>query len=488
MTPELPAIIYPVALPLMGAFLLPIAARSLPELAGALGRVVVLVSMAVSAMLASSVWSSGPAVSAMGGFAAPLGIVFYADRLAMLFVLALHAGVFLFWPRGRGENAGAFTLMLTLLGGGSGLALSGDLFNIFVFYEIAAVASYGLAASGGGRAGYAAAIRFLILGSLGSTLALVGIALVYGATGTLNLADLARLAPQKLNNPLGLSAFLLLLIGFGVKAELTPVNTWAPEVYGAAPARVAALLAGVVSKLAIVVILRFLVLAFPMPAAHAALLVTGVLGVIAGELAAWRAPNLNQAFSYSSIAQLGMVAMAFSISGPAGIAAGVALALHHAVVKPAFFMLAGGWRAPLESLKGAAKDSPLAAGLFVLLSLSIIGIPPLPGFWAKFLFLKAAMASSWSLVWFAAAVMLAATVVEAAWLLRAISAFYASAPQGAPRPPRPGMEHLGPALALGALLLAAMIFTAPLGASINALADEAGGARAIAARVLDKGE
>ncbi len=487
MTHSLPAIIYPVAIPLMGAFLLPIAARSIPELASALGRVTVLVSLAMSAWLASSVWASGPAVSAMGGFAAPLGIVFYADKLAMLFVLALNAAVFLFWPRGKGESAGAFTLMLTLLAGGSGLALSGDLFNIFVFYEITAVASYGLAASGGNKAGYAAAIRYLILGALGSTLALTGIALIYGVTGTLNLADLARLAPTKLANPLGLSAFLLLLLGFGVKAELIPVNSWVPEVYGAAPVRVTALLAGLVSKLAMVVILRFLVLAFPLTGAHAALLVIGMFGVIAGELAAWRAPNLTQTFSYSSIAQLGMVAMAFAISGPAGIAAGVALALHHAVVKPAFFMLADRWRGPVEGLAGAAKDSPLAAALFVLLSLSILGIPPLPGFWAKFLFLKAAMASPSSLVWLGAAVLLAGTVIEAAYLFRAVSILY-SAPADKTPPARLTMDHLGPALALGAILLAAMIFTAPLGASINALAGQAGDAQAIAARVLDKGE
>ncbi len=487
MSQSLPAIIYPVAIPLMGAFLLPIGARRMAELAGLFGRIVVLLSFSTSVALAVSIWTAGPAVSAMGGFAAPLGIVFHADRLAMLFLLALNVAVFLFWPRGEGDNAGAYTLMLALLAGGSGLILSGDLFNIFVFYEIAAVASYGLAASGRNRAGFAAALRFLILGSVGSSLMLIGIALIYARTGTLNLADLSRIAPQALSGPVGLAAFILLLAGLGVKAELVPLNTWVPEVYGAAPARVSALLAGVVSKLAMVVALRFLVQVFPGNGAHTVLLVAGILGVLAGELAAWRAGSLMETFSYSSIAQLGMVALAFSISGAAGIAAGIALALHHAVVKPAFFMLAARWRGPVGGLAGAVKDSPLAVWLFVILSLSIIGIPPFPGFWAKFLFLKAAFAAPSAGTWIAVFVMLAGTVVEAAYLFRAVMVFFSARERGGSTP-RFAFDHLAPALGLGAVLLAAMVFIAPLGASISGMADEASDAAAMAARVLDRGE
>ncbi len=487
MTNHLPAIILPVVIPLIGAFLLPIAARSMPAALSAMGRATAGASFAAAILLAWSVWSSGPAVSAMGGFAAPLGIVFYADRLAMLFVLALHAAVLLFWPRGEGESKGAFTLMLTLLAGGSGLALSGDLFNIFVFYEIVAVSSYGLAASGEKASAPAASLRYLLLGAMGSSLMLIGIALIYAAAGTLNLADLSQIAPKALSGPLGLAAFLLLLLGLGVKAELVPVNTWVPEVYAAAPVRVTALLAGVVSKLAIVVILRFVVQVFPAEGPRMLLLLAGVLGIVAGELAAWRARTLTEIFSYSSIGQLGMVALAFSISGAAGIAAGVAIALHHAVVKPAFFLLAGKWRGPVETLRGAAMRNPWAGALFVILALSIVGIPPLPGFWAKYMFLKAAFASSSAAVWFAAFVLLAGAVVEAAYLFRA-AAFLFGRPEGDETHAAGAFApaSLGAAFGLGALLLAAMIFIAPLGASINSLADEAADAPAMAARVLNK--
>ncbi len=477
-----PQIIFPVAIPLIAAFLLPIAGRCHAGFGRIFGRAAVLVTFLASALLAWQVAGAGPASSAMGGFKAPLGIVFYADNLAMAFVLLLNIGVWLFWPSGDEDRSGPYTLLLTLLGGGAGLVLSGDLFNIFVFYEIVAVASYGLAASGGSAAGFGASLRYLLLSALGSSLALMGIALVYAAAGTLNLADLALLAPDVLRGPPGAAAFLLLLIGFGVKAELFPVNSWVPEIYASAPVRVTSLLAGIVSKLALIVILRFLVLVFPMPSAYGLLLTLGILGVLAGELAAYRARDLNSTFAWSSIAQLGVIAIAFSIPGPAGIAAGIALALHHAVVKPAFFFIADKWRGDVKLLSGGARTSPLVAALFVLLSLSIIGIPPLPGFWAKYLLLDAAFSSS-PAYWLAAAVVLAGAVVEGAYLFRAAGFFY-----GGPQKGRgaalfmPG--ELVPAFVLGAVLLVAMFAIAPLGAYITSMAVQAADVPAIAAQIL----
>ncbi|HHK73868.1 MAG TPA: NADH-quinone oxidoreductase subunit J [Rhizobiales bacterium] len=482
-----PQIVFPVVIPLFAAFLLPIARRCHGSLGDVFGRGAVLLSFLASALLAWQVADSGPASSAIGGFRAPLGIVFYADTLAMAFVLLLNIGVWLFWPAGAQKSAGAQTLMLVLLGGGAGLVLSGDLFNIFVFYEIVAVASYGLAASGGSAAGFGASLRYLLLGALGSSLALMGIALIYATAGTLNLADLALLAPHVLRGPAGAAAFLLLLIGFGVKAELFPVNSWVPEVYASAPVRVTSLLAGIVSKLAMVVILRFLVLVFPIPSAYGLLLVIGIFGVLAGELAAYRARDLNATFAWSSIAQLGVIAIAFSIPGPAGIAAGIALALHHAVVKPAFFFIADKWRGDVQLLGGGAKVAPLVSALFVLLSLSIIGIPPLPGFWAKYMLLDAAFAVSSPAYGLAVAVVLAGAVVEAAYLFRAAGIFYGRAPAGR-GVPLFLLGELAPAFVLGAVLIIAMLALPVLGGYITSMAVEAADAPAIASQILIGGK
>jgi formate hydrogenlyase subunit 3/multisubunit Na+/H+ antiporter MnhD subunit len=461
------------ALPLLAAFLLPVVWRASP-IAGRLFGPLVLAVNVVVGLLAWDDVAGQALVIALGGFQPPFGIAFYIDRLALLFAVAVSLAILLLWPAGRDGDSAVreATLTLVLAAAGTGLAMSGDLFNIYVFYELTAVASYGLAAARGTGAGYAATMRFVVIGSFGAALMLIGVALVYQAAGTLNLAQLAQVAPGTLDGPLGLAAFVFMLFGAGVKAELFPVNTWVPEVYGAASKRVAGLLAGIISKLALLIILRLLVLVFQHAEAQQILLLLGVSGVITGELAAWRARDLTRMLAYSSIAQLGVMFIAFSIPGEAGVFAGLAVALHHMVVKPALFLLAGRWGGAVERLDGAAQASPLAAALFILLALSLIGIPPLPGFWAKFLVVSSALAQPGAAHAFAAAAILFAAVVEASYLFRVVARLYRRLP-AARLPQAPGRRDLAVGSLLGAGLVAAVLWLAPVGDGLQGIAAEA---------------
>ncbi|HHH38120.1 MAG TPA: NADH-quinone oxidoreductase subunit J [Sedimenticola sp.] len=458
-----------VALPLITAFLLPVIGRISMAAARWTGPLVLLASLAVGV----SAWlqlGSGAVSLELGGFRPPMGIVLYVDRLALLFAIAVTGGTLLLWPR-NGMGLRPYTLSLLLAASGSGLALSGDLFNIYVFYELVAVVSYGLAVSGRTPAAFAATIRYLVISGFGAALALAGIALVYDATGTLNLAQLAQLAPEKLNGLQGLSAFVLLLIGIGVKAELFPVNTWVPEIYATAPKRVSALLAGLISKLALVVILRLVVLIFPLPEAHTLMLVLGILGVLTGELAAWRARDLPRVLAYSSIGQLGIMFIAFSVPGEAGVFAGLAVALHHLLVKPALFLLAERWSGALTNLAGAARVSPLGAALFVLFSLSLLGIPPLPGFWAKLLVLTSLAQAGGALHYGGAAAIMLGMVLEASYLFRIIARMY-QAPVPAGAPAAHGRLDLATSSLLGVGLIAAVFLLAPLADRLQGIAAE----------------
>ncbi|HEC84483.1 MAG: NADH-quinone oxidoreductase subunit J [Candidatus Parabeggiatoa sp. nov. 2] len=465
--------IWLVALPLLGAFLLPIVYRQHTIVGYWTGPFILLINFAIALGLWHGI-ANGPQIIAMGGFSAPLGIIFYVDKLALLFVIAVVLGTLVLWlgkERGKVQEE---TLLLLIVAGGCGLALSGDLFNIYVFYEIVALASYGLAASKGSGAGYGASLRFLILGALGSSLLLLGIALIYAVTGTLNLAHLAELAPQMLNGSTGLVAFALILIGLGVKAEVFPVNTWVPEVYATAPARVSALLGGIVSKLALLVVLRLLVLIYDDTSAYLLLLNLGVLGVLTGELAALRATDLRQVLAYSSIGQLGLVAIAFSIPGSAGVIAGIALALHHALVKPALFMLTPAWGGHLKRLVGAAQVSMPGALLFLVLALSLIGIPPLPGFWAKFLLVTGALGTTENVAWYqmAIAVVLIATVIKTAYFMRIARLMFQGQSREKPVS-APHSRELAPALTLVGLLLVSVLTVGPISKSLEAVASEA---------------
>lgn len=459
-----------IVVPLLAAFLLASIGRASVLLARIAGPVVLVASVVMAGQLWLLVQRTGTVVVAVGGFPAPLGIVLHADPLGVIFTLATALMALLLWPRGS-LRVREQTLTLLLVAAGSGMALSGDLFNLYVFYEIVAVACYGLAAGRDRGLAYVAAVRYLILGAVGSALALIGIGLLYRATGTLNLAHMAALAPGTLDGPLGLAAFTLLVIGFGVKAELFPVNTWVPEVYATAGARVSGLLAGVVSKLALVVLVRVLITVYADTSAHLVLLALGLLGVVSGELAALRANDLRRVLAYSSIGQLGLVAIAFAVPGAPGVMAGLAVALHHLVVKPALFLVAESWGGPVSQLAGAGRRAPWAASLFVVLSLSLIGVPPFPGFWAKYLLLRGTLGQP-GLFQLAAAVMLVAAVVEAAYLFRIVRLLYRAdgerAPAGHPR-----AADVVPATLLASVLLVAMLSVAPLGAVVDRIARRA---------------
>ena len=464
-------IVLSVVFPLFAAFLL----QPLHRVSAAVAKAAGPLSLVASLTVLVYVWTlpGDAAVSiALGNFAPPFGISFYVDDLALLFATAVPLFALLFWPSSTDadEAPRRQALMLLLAASATGLALSGDLFNLYVFYELTAVATFGLIAVSGSARSLVAGFRYLVISGLGSVLALLGIAIIYTQTGTLNLAHLALVAPQQLNDPLGLAAFACLLIGFGVKAELFPVNTWVAEVYATAPARISALLAGLVSKLAVLVVVRLLVLVFPQPEAMQLMLVLGVLGVISGELAAWNARDFPRMLAYSSIGQLGIVFIAFSVSGAAGVLAGLTVALHHLVVKPALFSLAVRWNGSLDGLIGAARKAPLAGALFVLFALSLVGVPPLPGFWTKLLVLTGLAQQGQALDWTAFAAILAMTVVEAGYLMRVAGKLYekADAPLAAP-----ASRDKAVAALLGAALLAGTVMIAPLADRLRDIAHQA---------------
>jgi formate hydrogenlyase subunit 3/multisubunit Na+/H+ antiporter MnhD subunit len=339
-----------------------------------------------------------------------------------------------------------------------------------------AVASFGLAASNATGQAYVATIRYLLQSAMGSLLALIGIAIIYLKTGTLTLAHLAELAPSTLHDPLGLAAFALLLIGFGVKAELFPVNTWVPEVYATAPARVSALLAGLVSKLAVLVVVRLLVLVFNQPEAAQLMLVLGVIGMISGELSAWRAKDFPRMLAFSSIGQLGMVFIAFSLPGAIGALAGLAVALHHLVVKSGYFALAARWGGSLNALAGLGRRSPLAGAIYVLFALSLIGVPPLPGFWTKLIILVA-LAQQGPLELAAMAAILVVTAIEANYLFRLAVILYRKDKAAPARLDAPGP-------ALGAGVVAPILALTLLGATV-AIVPVTEGLRVVARQTVD---
>ena len=360
----------------------------------------------------------------VGDWPAPFGIVLVADALAaFLLVLAgvvALAGVAyaLVDVDADGQRLSFHPLYHLMIAGVSGALLTGDVFNLFVWFEVMLMASYVLVAFGGGPSHTRAALQYVVLNLVGSAVMLVAIGGLYATTGTLNMADMAR----RLADPgaygvavlptLGLLAVLLAV--FALKAGLVPFHFWVPAAYRAAPAPVTAVLAGVVKKVGVYAVVRltFTVLAaasFPvsLPAlgiggdsplgfVGPALALAAAASVVLGGVGAVGRDELDELLAYSSISQIGFVVLPLAIAAtvPAartlGIAAALVYAFNHGLAKALLFLASGTIAAAVGStrfgdLGGLAPRTPVLAGSFLLGALALVGIPPLAGFFGKLL-------------------------------------------------------------------------------------------------------
>jgi len=372
----------------------------------------------------------GAAVYQVGGWSAPFGITLVLDGLSA-FMLAIAAGVglasMLFSVRYvTPENQRVYyhPLFHTLLVGVTGAFLTGDLFNLFVWFEVMLIVSYVFVAFYGTDRATAASFRYLVMNVFGSALMLVAVGGLYATTGTLNMADMARrlAAPDAYGiDPapvVGLSALLLAV--FALKAGLVPFQFWVPGAYTAAPTPITAMFAGVTKKVGMYAIVRLYFTVFAtatvpvgpsgVTAASPLAFLVPVLGamgaasIVVGGFGAVGQDRLESVFAYSSVGQVGFIAIPVAIAAAAptealrgaAVAAALVFALHHALAKGLLFLAVGAIEDAtdtdrLRELGGLAGRSPVLSGTVFVGLLSLIGLPPLTGFFGKLLAFDAAV-------------------------------------------------------------------------------------------------
>ena len=441
--------ILPILAPFAAAVLL-LALRDLPM---ATRRRIALVSVAVQVAIAGAlsmaVADGEILVYRLGDWPAPWGIVLVADRLAAWLLLTtsllalfavIHAG------DGADRLGRHFHVLFQMQLFGIAMAfLTGDLFNLFVAFEILLIASYGLLLHGGGAARVRAGLHYVVLNLIGSTLFLFAAGLIYASLGTLNMADIARQAAAVTPENLGLARTggLLLFVVFALKAALLPLFLWLPGAYANTAAPVAALFA-IMTKVGAYALLRADTLMFgPDSGALAGLyeawrLPLALATLAAGMIGALAAPNLARLAAWLVIASIGLLLTAFSF-GTAGIAAGLYYLPHSTFAAALLFLLAEALRR--RRCAGADSFTPerdlprhaLWGGLFFFAAVAAAGLPPLSGFLAKFMILRAASGPVW------VAVLLAALFGTIA-LARAGSAlFFSTRTVEAPPPGAPAL-------------------------------------------------
>ncbi|GAB2692852.1 Na+/H+ antiporter subunit D [Thalassiella azotivora] len=362
--------------------------------------------------------ADGPIAVQAGAWAAPYGITLVADRLAALLVLVsvVVLLVVLAYSIGQGVAEGRqadrarvrfvfYPAYLVLASGVCFAFLTGDLFNLFVAFEVMLTASYVLITLQAGPKGVRSAMTYIVVSLLASALFVVTVGLVYAATGTVNMADLSG-ALAELPDGLRLALALLMLVVFGVKAALFPLYFWLPDSYPVAPAPVTAVFAGLLTKVGVYAIIRTQTLLFPddhdvvgpvLLALAGATLLFGILGAIAQN-------EIKRVLSFTIVSHIGFMVMGLGFFTVAGVAGAVFYVVHHIVIQTTLFCVEGlverrTGTGELNRISGLARSSPMIAALFALPALSLAGFPPFSGFLGKVALVEAGTAvGSWAIV------------------------------------------------------------------------------------------
>jgi multicomponent Na+:H+ antiporter subunit D len=342
----------------------------------------------------------------VGGWAAPLGIEYVLDPLAgFVAVLAGTIGFLVLWYPTRvgfgvepGRGFFLHPLVLLLLGGLLGVAVAGDLFNLFVSLEIYSIASYALIALGGPAAAVAS-YRYLLLGTVGSSLYLLGVGYVYFTTGTLSMSTVGPALTGLTGSPTIAAATALIVIGLGIKMAVFPLHVWLPDAHSHAPPAVAALLASVQVKVAAYALVRILLDVFPQGYVTDDLPVLtllvwfGAAGIVVGSVAAIRQTDLKRMLAHSTVAQLGYIAVGIGLANPIALTGALLHVVNHAAMKACMFFVAGGvieqaGVKKIAHLAGLGARMPATMTAFTIAGVSMVGLPPTAGFFSK-----------WYLVW-----------------------------------------------------------------------------------------
>ena len=386
----------PVLLPLLGAALT-LALRRSPRLQRFISITVLSGVVAVSAMLVYQTDQHGVQVLWIGGWAEPLGIALVCDRLAalMLLVSSLVTLLVLIFSIGQGiSDSGRDTPLsiyyptyLVLTAGIGNAFLAGDLFNLFVGFEVLLFASYVLITLGGTGTRIRAGTTYIVVSLLSSILFLIALAAIYGATGTVNLAQLSQRLGD-IGPGVSLMLQLLLLTVFAIKAAVFPLSAWLPDSYPTAPAPVTAVFAGLLTKVGVYAIIRVQTLLFPESPLHGLLLWAALLTMIVGILGAVAQSDIKRMLSFTLVSHIGYMIFGIGLSTPAGFAGAIFYVAHHITIQTALFLIAGlierfAGSTSLSKLGGLGAVSPRLAVLFFICFMNLAGIPPLSGFLGK---------------------------------------------------------------------------------------------------------
>ncbi|MFC6785324.1 proton-conducting transporter membrane subunit [Halobaculum halobium] len=438
---DLPALL--VVLPIVGALVSLLAGIRWTRSGWYVAAATLALQVAGAVAFAADGLSGAPGSYAVGDFTIPYGIELLVDGLSasMVVLVAVVALGVLAYARRAGPRSNRFySTYLLLVTGLTGMSVTGDAFNMYVFLEITGLTAYALVASGDGGRSAVAGLKYLLVGTFGAALYLLGVGYAYVATGTLNMADLStELAAVGYASPLVRASFAFVVVGLFVKVAMFPLHTWQPAAYAGAPDSVSAFIASLVSTVSAYALVRIVLTVFTpefleaVPFARPLLAATAAVSIVVGSVLAVAQTEIKRMLAYSSVSQFGLVVAALSVTNATAL---VGLAVHlvgHAVMKGGLFLAAGlvatgvGGRS-VADYDGLGSRMPTAAAAFGALALGMVGVPPAIGFFGKWYIVVGTLeAGAWAL----ASVILLSTLLTLAYFARLLERmFFREAPAG----------------------------------------------------------
>ncbi|MCR9257202.1 MAG: Na+/H+ antiporter subunit D [Alphaproteobacteria bacterium] len=477
-------VVWPVLIPLLGAALA--AAAWGRERTQATISIVVLGAQFISAaVLFDHVWSHGVVAMSMGGWPAPFGIALAADpfgafltvvgSLVALAVVAHSLGA----TDAEHRRAGFFPLILALMAGVAGAFLTSDIFNLYVWFEVTLISSFGLIVLGGRREQIDGAVKYAFLNLIATTLLLIAIGLLYGLTGTLNMADLSGAVAALPQDSTLETVGLLFLVSLGMKAALFPLYFWLPAAYHTPLPTVSAIFAALLTKVGVYALIRVFMVVFPDSAhlAREAMIWVAVATMVLGALGALAESDIRRFVSFTVVSGVGVMVGGLAIGTEAAFLGTIFYIVHSIIVSAALFIAAGmiasaGNATRIEDLAGLYKRAPYLSVAFLIVGLSLAGVPPLAGFWPKVYLVQAGLEAGSTIL--VVGILLSGFLTLLAVGRAFALIFWRAAPEDAPTPPAPEFGNLvkGSLGALAALTFLIGLYSAPVvKASTRAAAD-----------------
>ena len=360
--------------------------------------------LASSGWLLSQLWHGGIQVVEAGNWPAPFGITLVADMLsAVMVVLVALSGwlIFIYSLSSldvRRVKFGFYPVLLFLMFGLCGALLAGDVFNLYVWFEIMLVSCFVLLTLGGTRDQLEGSVKYVVINFISSAIFLTGIGIVYGLTGALNMAEVALRMREVPEQGLVTVAAMFFIISFGLKSAIFPLFFWLPPAYHTPPIPITAMIAGLLSKVGVYALIRFFTLIFPYDTGytHTILLWAAGLSMVVGAFGAIAQNDTRKILSFSIVSQIGYLIMGLALFTPLALAGVVYFLIHSVLVKTNLFLVSGLVKVTngtyrLNDLGGVYARFPFVALLFAISAFSLTGVPPLSGFWGKFLLVRAGL-------------------------------------------------------------------------------------------------